>query len=234
MASQLRPEDIKTLYDNFDAPIAAFDCGSKCSPYNEHGVPFCCDTRHSVPTAYHAEWQYLREKTDLWHIWVDEDQTETGRLRAETPDGMVLIECLGHQHCQRDYRSMTCRAFPFFPYINGKDEFLGLSYYWEYEERCWVINNLGVVTSTYQEEFVRIYDDLFMLEPEELNNFAYHAKVMRRKFDQFERHIPLLHRDGNLYLVDPNSEETQTVTPDDLPKFGPYEIAALMPFPDEE
>ncbi|MBC8509465.1 MAG: hypothetical protein ISR58_20675 [Anaerolineales bacterium] len=221
-------------YNNFAAPIAAFDCGSKCSPYNERGVPFCCDTRHSVPTAYQAEWQYLQENTDLWHIWESGDLIETSRLRAETPADMILIECQGHQKCQRDFRSMTCRAFPFFPYISSEDEFLGLSYYWEYEERCWVINNLDVVTSEYREEFVRTYDELFATESNERNNFAYHAEIMRKKFDEFERQIPLIHRDGNTYLIDPNNERMQIVSPQGLPKFGPYEIAAMLPFPDEE
>ncbi len=233
MSSLLHPEEVETLYISFEAPITAFDCGTKCSPYNERGVPFCCDTRHAVPTAYQAEWHYLEENTDLWHLWGDEDHQDTARLRAETPAGMVLIECLGHHYCQRNYRSLTCRAFPFYPYVDSSDDLLGLTYYWEYEERCWVINHLDVVTPEYRDQFMRAYEMLFEVESGELKNFAYHSQVMRQKFAEDKRLIPLLHQDGNTYQIDPQDQRLHLVDPGNLPKFGPYEIAALMPFPDE-
>lgn len=234
MSTPLNLEEVGKLYSSFEAPITTFDCGTKCSPYNELGVPFCCDTRHAVPTAYQVEWQYLQENTDLWHLWQDEDQGETARLRAETPEGMVLIECLGHHHCQREYRSLTCRAFPFFPYIDSTHEFLGLSYYWEYEERCWVINHLDVVTAEYRHQFVQAYNNLFEVEPGELKNFGYHSQVMRQEFAEGNRLVPLLHRDGNTYEINPRDEQLHLANPEELPKFGPYEIAAMMPFPEEQ
>jgi hypothetical protein len=73
--------DIPSLYSLFEAPITALDCGKKCSPYNEHGVPFCCDTRHAVPSAYTGEWRYLQANTDLWHEWQGPTPQETERLR---------------------------------------------------------------------------------------------------------------------------------------------------------
>jgi hypothetical protein len=127
--------DIKLLYKGFYSPITTFDCGSKCAPYNEKGIPFCCDTRHAVPTAYEVEWDYLQSNTDLWHLWEVADDKEFARIRARTPAGQVLIECKGHLHCQRHFRSLTCRSFPFFPYFDKMGSFLGLSYYWEYEYR---------------------------------------------------------------------------------------------------
>ena len=233
MASKLHSDEIKTFYESFDAPITAFDCGRKCAPYNERGVPFCCDTRHAVPTAYQAEWSYLLANTHLWHLWQAQAPAVKGGLREQTPDGMVLIECLGHQHCQRDYRSITCRAFPFFPYLNRAGEFVGLTYYWEYEERCWVINNLGVVTIEYRSQFAEIYDTLLDREAGELMNFGYHSKIMRQVFAEHKREIPLLHRDGEVYKITPDNERLRLINPEDLPKFGPYQIAAQMPFPDE-
>src|SRR5690606_34927409 len=150
----IQPHEIRSFYDAFDAPIAAFDCGQRCAPYNPSGKPFCCDICHAVPTAYQPEWDYLRVSTDLWHEWQadkcvdseEERQSELARLRAETPDNMVLLECLGPQACQRDYRALTCRQFPFFPYLTSDYRFIGLAYYWEYEEQCWVISNLAAVT----------------------------------------------------------------------------------------
>ena len=229
---------VKTLefhefYARFDAPIAVFDCGEKCAPYNEWGVPFCCDTRHAVPTAYLDEWEFLKTNTDLWHLFHAEDQAETERIQAQTPDTQVLIECQGHERCQREYRSLTCRAFPFFPYITREGEFIGLSYYWEYEDRCWVISNLQVVTGDYRTQFVAAYDHLFERMPEELEGFRHHSKVMWRVFGRQKRAVPLLHRNGWAYKITPRNGRKRRVPIEKLPAFGPYKLAKLMPFPDE-
>lgn len=227
------PADFAALYARFNAPIAALDCGRKCAPYNEYGVPFCCDSTHAVPTAYHAEWDYLRLNTDLWHLWEGDDPIETETLRAETPDGQCLIECLGHAYCQRDFRSITCRAFPFFPYLTLEGDFIGLSYYWRYEDRCWLISHLDVVTPEYVRQFVEAYDWILDNLPGERENFRYHSIVIRRIFGRRHRAIPVLHRDGAVYQVRPGDGSLTPVDPHALPKFGVYALAAEMPFPDE-
>ena len=56
---------------------------------------------------------------------------------------------------------------------------------------------------------------------------------MRQVFAEGKRTLPLLHRDGGIYQILPNDERLQPISPGDLPKFGPYEIADRMPFPDE-
>jgi hypothetical protein len=225
--------DFKELFALFEPPITRVDCGLKCAPYNDYGVPFCCDTSHAVPAAYQTEWEYLKAHTNLWHLWVDEDPEETERLRAETPDDQVLIACLGHKHCQREYRSITCRAFPFFPYITLAREFIGITYYWQYEERCWVISNLDQVTAEFKTAFVATYETIFRTYPRELENFRYQSIVMRRVFGRRKAEIPMLHRDGHCTLVHPSNGTMKCIDTDNLPKYGPYEVAAMMPFPDE-
>lgn len=230
---RISPIEYAELYARFYTPITALNCGDRCAPYNERGIPFCCDTHHAVPTVYDEEWLYLAQNTDLWHPWEPEDEREKTRLMLETPQGMRLVECLGHTLCQRNFRSLTCRAFPFFPYLTTEHEYIGMSYYWEYEDRCWVISNLQLITPTYQAEFVAVFDHLFRQMPEERAAYAHHAAQMRRHFSRRKRAIPLLHRDGGCYKINPRTERLRCVQPESLPKFGPYKIAALMPFPDE-
>jgi hypothetical protein len=167
--------DYADLYQHFKAPLTRFDCGKKCAPYNDLGVPFCCDTQHTVPSAYLDEWSYLTSNTDLWHIWESKDPKETERLQKQRPDSQVLIACKGHEHCQRNYRSITCRAFPFFPYLTHQGEFIGLSYYWEYEDRCWVISNLKDVTQEYRKQFIKVFDTLLRIMPSEMEDFFHHS-----------------------------------------------------------
>lgn len=228
----ISPAEFLPLYSGFDSPLSPLDCGQKCAPYNR-GVPFCCDTRHAVPTAYQAEWLYLQDHTRLWHRWAAPDPAETARLEQEAGPDLVLIECLGHQHCERDFRSIVCRAFPFFPYLDSRGDFLGLSFYWEYADRCWVISNLGIVTPEYRAEFIRTYTRIFEHMPAERENFFQHSAEMRRVFAQVRRTIPLLHRDGQSYKLSPKTERLRLVPPTHFPKYGPYQISDALLFPDE-
>ncbi|MBT3239865.1 MAG: hypothetical protein HON98_04800 [Chloroflexi bacterium] len=239
--NELTSEKYGEIYQKFNSPITALDCGKRCGPHNVGGKPFCCDICHSVPTAYDNEWKYLQPKTDLWRPWnaetceesVKEAQEEFDSLREETPDNMILLECLGPDDCQREFRTLICRQFPFFPYVDSNGVFIGLSYYSEYEETCWVISNLQVVTDQYRQEFIQTYDKLFPLMSRELNAYQYHSEHMREKFSKENRKIPLLHRNGENYLIDPQSEALEKINLESTRKFGPYKIMAEMPFPDE-
>jgi hypothetical protein len=233
MSDETNQLDFAGLYTLFQAPITALNCGERCAPYNEHGVPFCCDRHHAIPTAYQAEWEYLQKNTDLWRLWQADDPAETERLQEQTPDGMVLIACKGYQLCQRNFRSLTCRAFPFFPYLTREGEFIGMSYYWEYEDRCWVISNLRIISAEYRQQFIAAYDHLFEQMPEEEENFRQYSILMRRVFGRRHRSIPLLHRNGRTYKITPHNGRMRSIPIDGLPKFGPYATAARLPFPDE-
>ncbi|HPO57326.1 MAG TPA: hypothetical protein PLV53_00630 [Anaerolineaceae bacterium] len=142
--------DFRRLYDRFDAPVTEFDCGLLCAPHNPSGLPFCCDICQAVPVAYRQEWEYLRQNTGLWHPWQGSecpaDPADPADLREQTPDHMVLLACQGPAHCQRNFRAVSCRQFPFFPYITADDRFLGLACEWEFENMCWVISHLETVT----------------------------------------------------------------------------------------
>jgi len=230
---QFAAQEFAMLYACFQTPLAALDCGQRCAPYNEGGAPFCCDTRHAVPAAYSAEWEYLQANTDLWHVWEGRTPAETTQLKALAPEDQVLIACKGYQLCQRDFRSITCRAFPFFPYITRQGQFIGLSVYWEYEDCCWVINNLQVVSDLFKAEFIQHFDSLFARMPEELEVFRQFSSRMRRVFGKRHSAIPLLHRNGGYYKISPRDGRGRKTSPEKFRKFGPYKLAAQLPFPDE-
>lgn len=209
------------------------DCGKYCAPHNEMGVPFCCDINCVIPVAYQDEWNYLHQNTNLWRGWHTEDTTLAKKINEQIPLGQVPIVCLGHLRCQRDYRSVTCRAFPFFPYITLQGEFVGLTYYWEYEDTCWVISHLDMMSSRYIFEFVQVFDTIFNQIPEELTTYRHFSIIMRRVFGRRHRTIPLVHRNGKFYKVTPSNGRMRRVKPESFPTFGPYRIAADLPFPDE-
>jgi hypothetical protein len=221
---------LRQLYDRFDTPVTGFDCGTKCAPHNPNGIPACCDICNAVPVAYHQEWIYLQENTDLWHEWRGDEcasePCDPQELRKDTPDTMVLLACQGPALCQRKFRAVSCRQFPFFPYITSENDFIGLAYEWEFEPTCWVISNLAAVTPAYRQEFVDVYEELFAQWPDEFESYALLSEEMREHFGDEKRRIPLLHRRGGYYLISPNSERLRKVTPEKFPQFGPYKNGA--------
>ncbi len=86
----------------------------------------------------------------------------------------------------------------------------------------------------YVQAFVIAYEWVFENFPEELGNFRYYSILMRRIFGRQKRTIPLLHRDGNTCIVTPKDGTLESIDLADLPKYGPYKVAALLPFPEEE
>ena len=217
--------NLRRLYDRFDTSITDLNCGKKCAPFNSNGKPFCCDICHAVPAVYRAEWDYLQKNTDLWHLWRGDecaDPEDVDRLQEETPEEMVLLACKGPAYCQRVYRALSCRQFPFFPYVTRDYRFLGLTYEWEFEAQCWVVSNLGLVTRSYQKQFVEFHDALFAQRQEIFESYAIHSERMRVIYKSQRRRIPLLHRNGGFYMLSPESERMKRMSADRLPRFGFY------------
>jgi hypothetical protein len=85
-----------------------------------------------------------------------------------------------------------------------------------------VISNLSSVTQKYRDEFVRTYDKLFALFQEEFDHYAYHSEMMRAEFSKWKRRFPLLHRNGDCYLVSAKNEQLRHVDINRLSRFGFY------------
>jgi hypothetical protein len=66
------------------------------------------------------------------------------------------------------------------------------------------------------------FDKLFAWFQDEFDNYAFHSEKLRAAFVQRKKRFPLLHRNGNTYLVSPGSERMQRVSRDRLPMFQPY------------
>lgn len=223
------PIDFRAAYTRFDTPITTIDCGVKCAPYNPHGKPFCCDICEAVPAVYRQEWEYLRNSTDLWHEWRGDEcpnpVENRAELLSETPDNMLLLACQGPAACQRDFRAISCRQFPFFPYFTSDLRLVGLAYEWEYEGVCWVISNLSLVTDRFRESFIEFYDFLFEKWPLEIRAYAIKSEELREHFIKTRRRIALLHRNGGYYLISPQPERMHKVQKEQLPRFHPYRQA---------
>ncbi len=222
--NDLNNDEIRTLYANFDAPITKIDCGEKCAPHNPSGKPFCCDICEAVPAAYESEWSTLQKTTKLWHPYRgDECTAQTPQFDSEEmPKGMLPLACLGHLACERENRLISCRQFPFFPYVSSDYEFLGLAYDWTFEDKCWIMSHLDLVTNEYRTEFIKTYDQIFALFQDEFEGYAIRSEEMREAFAEKGRGFVILLRDGSFGRIDPLTEGIQPVERKQLPRFGVY------------
>lgn len=188
--------------------------------------------------AYNAEWDYLIQNTDLWHIYKPNNNDDSMYLQDKVPEDQVLIECQGYLKCQRSFRSITCRSFPFFPYIDHQGKFIGLTYYWEYEDRCWVINHLDTVTTQYRDEFIQAFDYLFQQSEQEYLNFRHQSIIMRRVFGRKKRTIPLISRKSTaqlqFYKISPRNGRMRKVEGNSFSKYGVYYFVEKLPFDETE
>lgn len=197
-------KDILKLYQGFSAPICSIDCGEKCRVNNPNGVPFCCDITHAIPAVYDEEIAYYDGRTDLWDPYFGEHSGE----ELDLPGGMRLMQCLGAAECQRNFRSISCRQFPFYPYVTSEHEFLGLGLEWEFNGKCWMFEHTDLVTKEYREQFIKVYDKIFAFDQDIFENYAEHSENARNAHKKANLKLFVLSRDGKPLLIDPGTEKT--------------------------
>jgi hypothetical protein len=216
--TRLKPDDVRALYDGFNAPITRFDCGRKCAPLNG-GEPLCCSSKNAVPVVHRAEWEVLRARTDLWKRFKPYDAA-TRRIVDELSPACAAIECKGGRFCERENRTIACRAFPFFPYLTREKDFVGLGTYWGFADRCWVISHPELVLPDFVAEFIATFERIFAIDAEEREVMAQHSASMRRVHTRQRKAFYVIDRDARYCLVKPGD-----------PRLHPADIARHKPHP---
>jgi hypothetical protein len=222
---RITPSDFAALYQQYNANLAKVDCGRKCAPLNK-GQPVCCTTENAIPVVDRAEFELLRTRTDLWFPYRPVDAASR-KIVKELTRRACAVECKGAAFCERDNRTIACRSFPFYPYIDNRGNFVGLTYYWDFEDRCWIISNMQVVEREFVNQMVAAFEKIFKLDPDEYDTMKDHSANMRRVFSRKKKIIPIIHRDGGYFKIKPGSGGVLTpCSPTEFNKFGPYKSEA--------
>jgi hypothetical protein len=219
----MAPHDFQEIYDRFQASISRYDCGKFCAPLNG-GSPVCCSVDHAIPVVQKSEWKLLKGRTDLWRTFKAFDKASQD-IVDDLSDDCKAIQCKGARFCERDNRTLACRAFPFFPYFDRNDKLVGISYYWDFEDRCWVISNLQIVEREFVREFVSAYEYLFEKDPDEYQAYREQSQAMRRVFSRWRRAIPIIGREGGYLKELPKGRGLVKAKVEDFAKHGPYKSA---------
>jgi len=218
--SRIEPRHFARLYAQFQAPVSKFDCGRKCAPLNG-GEPVCCTTGHAIPVVEKAEFAFLKSRTDLWSRYRARDAASR-KIVDELPRSTCAIECKGVQFCERDNRTIACRAFPFYPYLTARGDFIGLSVYWTFEDRCWMIARLDLAEPAFVKEMVAAFESIFELDADERETMRAHSASARRVYSRWKRPLPLIGRDGSLMQILPYTHEVLPAKPSHFRPQGAY------------
>jgi len=216
----MKPADFAVVFDRFRSSVSRYDCGRFCAPLN-NGEPVCCSTQNAIPVVDKTEFQLLKSRTDLWRLFKPYDAASR-QIVDELHKSCTAIECKGARFCERDNRTMACRAFPFYPYITKDDEVLGLATYWTFEDRCWLISNMQVVEREFVQEFLAAYAYIFERDPAEFKAMKSQSAYHRRTFSRRNEAIPMIGRAGGFFKVLPHSGRIVPLAADKLPRFGAY------------
>jgi hypothetical protein len=170
--------DIAYIYRNFDSTPVRFDCGKLCASKND-GVPFCCDSGWLIPVMFREEFSYLRGRTNLWRRFQPKTKHEKD-IVAETDECTVFGDCLGHERCDRRFRSVSCRMFPFEPYLDLEGNLLGLVYNYRLGKNCPLVDKPKLVSKKFISDQIKMWKYIFNKLPSERDVYRDQSIQVRR------------------------------------------------------
>lgn len=185
---RLSEEDFKKLYQILDHPVTGFDCGAVCSKKND-GVPVCCEVNVVIPVLYKSEFDYVCKQSDLWQEFVPDMKTDAHLMDDCGYDDVMAI-CKGHKNCDRKHRSFVCRTFPFYPFIDENGVFLGLTYNYDFEDKCVIVGKHDIINKQYIKESIDAWNHLFSIDEME---FEAHYNLCRDIHKKRKRQRKPLH-----------------------------------------
>jgi hypothetical protein len=142
-----------------------------------------------------AELLALRQKrSDLWrkHVPTGPD----AHLRDQARGCDVFAVCKGHQHCEREHRSLACRTFPFEPYLDHDGEFVGIVFAFDQAHLCQLITSEHEISPEFVRQGCAMWRRMFELDAEERAFYAGCSRTLRRQFGRRGESIPVFSEHG--------------------------------------
>ena len=102
----------------------------------------------------------------------------------------VFIECRGVKFCERDNRSISCRTFPFEPYLDTKGNFIGIVYNRVMADKCYLVDRHSAVTKGFIKTFMRFFEKFFVMLPSERELYLEQSRIYRNQMSR--KKLPLV------------------------------------------
>lgn len=184
----LTQPQVATLLRTLTAPVTKFDCGTLCAPGNG-GVPVCCHAPSILPVLYKAELALLQKRSELWRQHVPTGADAPLLQAARACD--VFAVCKGHTHCERDNRALACRTFPFEPYLDHDDRFVGIVFAYDMAHLCPLITSAHEIEADFVAQCCAMWRQLFAFDDDERRFYAGLSRTLRRQFGRRGEAIPV-------------------------------------------
>jgi hypothetical protein len=175
----LTEEEAVYFHSLLTEEITSYNCGKLCSPDNG-GEPFCCKVENAVPNLYKAEFSYIQKRSKLWSVWKPVTKHEINLKKTSESEDTIFCECRGVQHCERDYRSITCRTFPLEPYIDKRGVFVGLVFMREFMSGCPLTSRPKDIRQEFIDAHYIFWEKFMLRKPDELYTYTKSSISYRR------------------------------------------------------
>ena len=191
---RLSEKDFEKLYQILQASVTNFDCGAICSKKND-GVPICCEVNVVIPVLYTHEFKYVSARCDLWREFVPEDKSDQNMIDDCGYDD-VMVLCKGHKGCNRDYRSFVCRTFPFYPFISEEGVFMGMTYNYDFDGKCVLVNDHEAINKEYIRQFIEAWNYLFDIDEMEFEAHYDLCRDIEKKRKRERKPLHIINLEG--------------------------------------
>ncbi len=179
MKRKLTEKQLKRFYRLLSVRMTDFDCGSKCAPEN-NGVPYCCDREQVTPVLFRDEYRWHRKRGAFWKKMPIKTKKDK-KLVEETCTYNVFSLCPGGESCRRTLRSLSCRMFPFEPFLDEGGTVTGLVYQDGENERCPLVGKpRRLYNQAYISNAIRVWQELVDTFPEEKEMYLRESRRRKR------------------------------------------------------
>ncbi|MFO1052292.1 MAG: hypothetical protein U1F36_08775 [Planctomycetota bacterium] len=187
----LSEAQVAELLGILTAPVTDFDCGTLCAP-SHGGIPVCCHGETIQPVLYRAEFALLRRRSTMWSRHRGQGVNDAAELRPCE----MFADCKGHTRCEREHRALSCRTFPFEPYLDHDDRLAGLVFVYDLMQLCPLIGSGHRIRDDFIEQCGRMFARLFEFDPDERELWAMQSRALRRSFGRAGAKIAVYRKDG--------------------------------------
>jgi len=190
MKRKLTEKKLKQLYRLLSVRMTDFDCGKHCAPQN-NGVPYCCDQEKVTPVLFKDEYQWHRQRGGFWRKMPVKTKSDR-KLVEESCSYNVFAVCPGVQNCRRTSRSLTCRLFPFEPFLDSTGCVKGLVYQDGDNRSCSLREKpQHMYNQLYIRNAIRVWQELVDTFPEDKDLYMRESRKRTRQAARADKPVCL-------------------------------------------
>ena len=181
--------DWETLYREFTAPATDGDCADLCRT-GSRARAACCGTERLSLIVFADELAWARARTRCWRGRRPRTPAEAREV-ATWAEYAVLARCVRPRHCDRPYRSLTCRFFPLEPYFDPHEGFTALTYIYAAARICPLIRGQMDLRQDFVNQSFAVWTQILTASPEEQSTYRRASRQLRSRFARQGRTIRL-------------------------------------------